>query len=180
MSASLQETASSTPAPAWQFSIRGLLAWTALFSVYLLAWRYVDSAYITDGNYLWLAAVVVFAIATGFSALLWWNREARGVVILPMAVIFLICYRQHHQLSRLHGIQAEVLRVVEYAEARRVQDGTYPGDLSSYTFANDAYQPLIEYSAEDGLIAIEYRLWPEEEMLRNYSPATGWRTVDPE
>ena len=121
---------------------------------------------------LYLLGIVAFNLLFSLLALRHRAAAALGAVALALLVI-------PYQVvlgDRLLRAQAEAARIVAFAYEQKIQQGTFPADLSGYTFGDAALKPYFhEYQLDKtrGQFAVSYWIGTES-TSHSYSSETGW------
>jgi len=104
-------------------------------------------------------------------------RRSRTLAALGTVVLALVIIPYQLQLGyRLLRLQAEATQTVAYLYEYKAQTGTYPPDLSRYTFADPALQPYFhEYQAggQGSNFLLSYYVGSPS-TSHTFSPENGW------
>ena len=114
---------------------------------------------------IWLNVIPIILYAVKF-------RKIAVVIILALALLLI-----PHQLflgHRFIQLQDEAHAIVEYVYKTKVQTGSYPKDLSEYTFKNPHLEKYIQrYESRDNSFRLVYFVG-DRGTSHSYSPDGGW------
>jgi hypothetical protein len=129
-----------------------------------------------------------------FVALLVWRvcffRFPLGVIVSVSYLILLSIYVAPLGI-KWHFIDSEAKRIVAWAYAEHIKTGTYPNDLSGYSFIRPEYRNYIIYTAGDSTdggvktearsFEVTYMVEPPESTNHRYDSRYtqyGWQYQD--